>query len=148
MISAVENDQIRVLEKILHGIMITDMQGLIIYSNNANAKIFGYSISDIRGMSIQTLYSEKDEMTVSNIMNKVIKNNPVHMRWNGIQKTSERVWLEIRASRLSGENGEPDSCIISLHKIDFVKYKELKLKKNKAFAETILDATADAIISG
>jgi len=73
MISAVENDQIRVLEKILHGIMITDMQGLIIYSNNANAKIFGYSISDIRGMSIQTLYSEKDEMTVSNIMNKVKK---------------------------------------------------------------------------
>jgi len=147
MISSVKNNQIRVLEKILHGIMITDMQGLIIYSNNANAKIFGYSISDIRGMSIQTLYSEKDEMTVSNIMNKVIKNNPVHMRWSGIQKNSERVWLEIRANRLTGENGEPDSCIISLHKIDSVKYKELKLKKNKAFAETILDATADAIIS-
>lgn len=123
------------------------MQGLIIYSNAANAQIFGYSMSDINGMSIRTLYSEKDEMTVSYIMNNVIKNNPVHMRWHGIQKNSERVWLEIRANRLPGENGEPDSCVISLHKIDYVKYKELKLEKNKAFAETILDATADAIIS-
>lgn len=54
MISGIGNGQINVLEKILHGIMITDMQGLVIYSNPANAKIFGYSISDIKGMSIRT----------------------------------------------------------------------------------------------
>jgi len=140
-------EEIKILESILHGIMVTDMQGHIIYCNPANVKIFGYNKSDIDGMSIRTLHDEDDNMTFRSLMNKIRDHKPIIMRWHGIKKNGKRVWLDIRASRIKGQGNEPDSCVISLHKIDHLKDTELELSKNKAFAETVLDSTADAIIS-
>lgn len=104
-----------------------------------------YQISKVCQFAL--LYDDKDDMNIASLMNQVMDSNPVHMRRHGVQKNSGRIWLEIRANRLPGEHNEPDSCVISLHKIDYAKNKQLKLEKNRAFAETILDATADAIIS-
>lgn len=147
MSSQIKIEEIKILESILHGIMVTDMQGHIIYCNPANVKIFGYNKSDIDGMSIRTLHDEDDNMTFRSLMNKIRDHKPILMRWHGIKKNGERVWLDIRASRIKGKSDESDSCVISLHKIDQLKDTELELSKNKAFAEAILDSTADAIIS-
>ena len=140
-------EETRILERILHGIMVTDMRGHIIYCNPSNVKIFGYSKSDIEGMSIRTLHDEDDKMPFRSLIDKINQDKPVIMRWHGIHKNGQRVWLDIRASLIPGTNDEPDSCVISLHKIDDLKETEMELSKNKAFAETILDATADGIIS-
>lgn len=143
----IKREEIKILESILHGIMVTDMQGHIIYCNPANVKIFGYNKSDIDGMSIRTLHDEDDNMTFRSLMNKIRDQKPILMRWHGIKKNGQRAWLDIRANRINGQGEEPDSCVISLHKIDQLKDTELELRKNMAFAETILDSTADAIIS-
>lgn len=146
-ISKVPVGHINILESILHGIIVTDLQGHIIYSNPVSTKVFGYSKSESQGMSIRTLYDEDRKMPFREILSQIAKESPVHLCWHGLRKNGSRVWLDIRVNMVNGSDGQADSCVISLHVIDDLKQTEKKLEENRAFAETVLETSVDAIIS-
>lgn len=147
MKSEISGAQLKILESIVHGVMVTDLYGHIIYCNPATVKIFGYSKSESKGMSIRKLYDEDDTMPFRVLLEKIKDDAPFQLRWHGVRKDNSRVWLDIRADLINKENGEPEGCVISLHVIEDFKRTEYKLEKNKAFAEAILETSVDSILS-
>lgn len=143
----ISEKEFNILENIVHGVMYTDLRGHIIYWNPANVKIFGYDKSEAQGMSVRTLYDEDEKLPFRQLLEEVIKDAPLQVNWHGIRKNNSRVWLDIRANLLKAENGETDGCVISLHIIDEKIRTKSKLEKNRAFAEAILETSADAILS-
>lgn len=147
MKSEIAGTQFNILESMMHGVMVTDTKGHIIYSNPTHVKIFGYTKAEADGMSITTLYEDNNKLPFKNLYNKLKKDAPLQLNWHGIRKDDSRVWLDIRANIVKAEDGEPDGCVISLHIIEDKKQTKAQLEKNRAFAEAILETSVDAILS-
>lgn len=148
MKSEITGTQFNILESMVHGVMVTDLKGHIIYCNPSNVKIFGYSKTEAEGMSIRTLYDENDDkIPFRDLYDEIENEAPLQLNWHGIRKDNSRVWLDIRANIVKSDDGEPDGCVISLHIIEDVKRTKTQLEKNRAFAEAILESSVDAILS-
>lgn len=147
MKSEVSGAQLDILESMMHGVMVTDLEGHVIYCNPSNVKIFGYSKSESKGMSIRTLYEDEGQVSYNTFYDKIKNEAPLHFNLYGVRKDDSRVWLHVRANIVNDDNGKPDGFVISLHVIEDIKQTKTKLEKNRAFAEAILETSVDAIIS-
>lgn len=147
MKSEISKAQLNILESMMHGVMVTDLSGHIIYCNPSNVKIFGYSKSESEGMSIRTLYEDQEQISYKNLYDKIKKEAPLHLNLYGVRKDNSRVWLHIRANIVHDDNGNSDGYVISLHVNEDIKQTKIKLEKNRAFAEAILETSVDSILS-
>lgn len=138
---------INILENILHGVIVTDMRGHILYWNNAIEELFGYSKSEMTGKPISVLYDEESELSFKSILKKCSTSESVYGRWHGLHKNGTKIWFDVRAKCVSDENGVPGSFVITLGDIDKLKSAEYQLKKNRAVAEAILRTSTDAIVT-
>jgi two-component system, LuxR family, sensor kinase FixL len=139
--------QMDILDNIQHGVIITDLRGHIVFWNRANEKIFGYKKSEIIGRPVRILYDDDEVMPFKKILKTCIKDLPVTGRWHGRQKNKNRVWLDVRAKIFNDEDYSSSFCIITICDIGKLKHTENRLKKNEALAQSILDSSADAIIT-
>ena len=141
------NQTISILENILHGVIVTDTRGHILFWNSANEKIFGYSKQEISNRPINVLFDDESELPLRELLHKCSLSEPVLGRWHGVHKSGSRIWLEIRAKLIKNANGAPLHCIITLADIDKLKEAESHLNQSRAIAEAILTASSDAIIT-
>lgn len=139
------NKQLPILESILHGVILTDLRGHIIYWNKANEVILGYRKEEILGKSIRMLYN--DVTPFKTILQRCIKGKPVHGRWNAVHKMGNRVWLDVRFNVIHDSDANPSYCVITVCDIMKLKKTELRLKKNMAISQAIFDTSREAIIT-
>jgi len=138
---------IHILENILHGVIVTNTRGHIMFWNRANQEILGYSKNEVIGRPINVLFDDKSELPLRELLRKCSLSEPVYGRWNGVHKNGFSIWLEIRAKLVKNEKGEGIYCIITLGDIDKLKETESRLNKSQAIAEAILTTSSDAIIT-
>lgn len=136
-----------ILESILHGVIVTNTRGHILFWNNANEEIFGYSDQEILNRPINILFDDESELPLRELLRRCSRSEPVYGRWHGLHKNGSSVWLEIRAKLVKDRNGDSDYCIITLGDIDKLKQTETRLNQSRAIAEAILTTTSDAIIT-
>lgn len=147
MESDIIGSQLNILENMVNGGMVTDLEGHIIYCNLPVIRISGYTTTESKGMSVLTLHEEEDDEPYKNVYDKIRSNAPLQLNWHGIRKDSSRVWLDISANILKDDTGGSDGCVVSPHVIEDIKRTKLQLEKYKTFAEAIPETSVDTILS-
>src|SRR6056297_254500 len=136
-----------ILENILHGVILTDKRGHILFWNAANEEIFGYSKQEIINRPVNVLFDDKSDLPLRELLRKCSLSRPVYGRWHGVHKQGSSVWLEVRAKLIKGRKGSPQHCVITLVNIDKLKSTETRLNHSQAIAEAIFSTSTDAIIT-
>ena len=136
----------KIIECIQHGVIITDLNGHITYSNSASQKIFGYNRKQLRGKNIRSLYGDEDVSAFKYVVLSCLRGESVRGKWHGLKSDGRKVWLDVRANILFN-NSHKSGCVISLVEIEKHIKTENKLKRNEALAHTIFNASSDAIIT-
>jgi PAS domain S-box-containing protein len=138
---------IRILENILHGVILTDGRGHILFWNAANEDIFGYTKQEIINRPINVLFDDKSDLPLGELLRKCSQQKPVFGRWHGIHKDGSSVWLEIRAKLIQTPGEKRTNCVITLVNIDKLKSAETRLNHSQAIAESIFSTSRDAIFT-
>ena len=139
------NKQLPILDSIMHGVILTDLRGHIIYWNKANEVILGYRKEEVHGKSIRMLYN--DITPFKTILKRCIKGKSSHGRWHATHKMGNRVWLDVRFNMIHDSDANPSYCVITVCDIMILKKTELRLKKNMAISQAIFDTSQEAIIT-
>lgn len=137
--------QLKILDKILHGVILIDLKGHIIFWNKANEVILGYKKEEILGKTVYSLYN--DEASFKSVLERSLKGKPLHGRWYAKHKMGNRVWLDVRFNVINDEDGTPSFCVITICDIRKLKITENRLKKSMAISQAIFDASREAMIT-
>lgn len=138
---------LRILENILHGVILTDGRGHILFWNSANEDIFGYTKQEIINRPINVLFDDESDLPLGELLRKCSQQEPVFGRWHGIHKEGSTLWLEVRAKLIEATEENRTYCLITLVNIDKLKSTETRLNNSQAIAEAIFSTSSDAIFT-
>lgn len=139
------NKQLTILDSILHGVILTDLRGHIIYWNKANEVILGYRKDEILGKPIRILYN--DETPFKTILKRSFKGKPMHGRWHANHKMGHRVWLDVRFNVIDSPPENSSFCVITICDIRKLKSTEHRLRRNMAISQAIFDTSREAMVT-
>ena len=138
---------IRILENILHGVILTDRRGHILFWNAANEDIFGYTKQEIINRPINVLFDDESDLPLGELLRKCSQMKPVFRRLHGIHKEGTSLWLEVRAKLIKAPEENRNYCVITLMNIDELISTETRLDHSQAIAEAIFNTSSDAIFT-
>lgn len=138
---------INILDNILHGVIVTDTSGHILYWNDACKRILGYNTDEIIGKPIRILYDDDETMPFKKILKDCIEGSGVHGRWHALHKNGRSIWLDIRARIHTDITDAPEMCVISICDISKLKFTEQRLQNKRVISQAIFDTSLDAIIT-
>lgn len=147
MESTVSYNQYSILESILHGVILTDIRGRIVFWNHTNEKLFGYTSDEIMGRHVRILYGDHESISFKHILAETLRDNQIHGQWYGRKKDGARVWLDVKARLLKNDAGEAEICIITICNIGKLKHTQRILRNNQNLAHAIFDSITDAIVT-
>ena len=79
------------LKVINDGVIVTDLEGKIVFWNNGAGQIFGYKESEVLGKNLSFLYPETDKDKLNIDLRSIKKGNDYSGEWKGISKNGEIV---------------------------------------------------------
>ncbi|HYU35273.1 MAG TPA: EAL domain-containing protein [Thermoanaerobaculia bacterium] len=88
--------QARILADVRDCIMVTDLQGRIIYWNQGAQMIFGYTADEVLGETTALLNGSRGPQTQEDL--GVLKLGQSRMEWPGRHKDGSRVWVDIQVN--------------------------------------------------
>jgi len=106
----IQKDRYRVLiEDVADGFYEVDLKGNFKFFNDALSRIFGYSRKKIQGSNFQEFMDENNAGIAYEAFNKIYRTGKgvVDINWEIIRKDGERRHLEISASLITDNGGEP-----------------------------------------
>jgi PAS domain S-box-containing protein len=108
--SKIEKDRYRVLiEDVADGFYEVDLKGNFKFFNDALCRIFGYSRKKIQNSNFTVFMDEDNAGIAYEAFNKIFRTGKgvVDINWEIIRKDGERRHLEISASLIKDNGGEP-----------------------------------------
>ena len=108
--SKIQKDRYRVLiEDVADGFYEVDLKGNFKFFNDALCRIFGYSRKKIQNSNFREFMDENNAGIAYEAFNKIFrtKKGVVDIEWEIIRKDGERRHLEISASLITDNGGEP-----------------------------------------
>ncbi|NBC03921.1 MAG: PAS domain S-box protein [Bacteroidetes bacterium] len=139
--------KIDLLNYIQHGIIVIDIEGTILYCNSASEKMLGYTSQEITGKSIKFLH-EKDECSiVQKLIDKCENKEKYKAKWCAKCKNGTRIWLDVQSNTLLDDENKKRYCVITINSIQSLEKIKTRLEKTTALERTILETSADAIIT-
>ncbi len=139
------NHQFKILDSILHGVILINLKGHIIFWNKANEVILGYEKEEVLGKSIYSLYG--DEASFKSVLERSLKGKPMHGRWYAKHKMGNRVWLDVRFNVINDDDGTPKFCVITICDIRKQKTTENRLRSSMAISQAIFETSREAMIT-
>jgi PAS domain S-box-containing protein len=139
--------KIDLLNHIQHGIIVIDTEGTILFWNSVSRDIFGYTLEEIEGKSLRVLHGGGDSSKFENLLEKCRVEEKYNGKWHAKCKDNTRIWLDVKSSTLFDEANEKQYCVITIHNIEFLETIKQELKNAAAIERTILENSADAIIT-
>lgn len=137
----------QILEHINHGIITTDLDGIVTYWNSTCEKMFGYSREEMINKPLSKIYPFVAEEQYRQHIQKLAAGEEVQGQWKSITKDREIIWIDVHAEPLTDDDGKPSAIIASAHDIGELKQVEQELEENKARAQAILETTIDGIFT-
>lgn len=135
-----------ILENIFHGIIVTDMEGTILYWNKGGENLFGYNTEEILGEKASILYPEKKRDEFESDLTRINQGETISGQWLGRHKDGSWVWVDVRTNLCANEEGEPMIIVGSASNIEPQKQVEEKLQETEAASRAILENTVDGFI--
>jgi PAS domain S-box-containing protein len=106
----IQKDRYRVLiEEVADGFYEVDLHGNFKFFNNALCRIFGYPRKQIQDRNFRTFMDEDNARIAYEAFNKIYRTgrDVVDINWEIIRKDGEKRYLEISASLIMRNGGEP-----------------------------------------
>ncbi|MGB5748830.1 MAG: PAS domain S-box protein [Desulfobacterales bacterium] len=97
------------IEAVADGFYEVDLNGNFRFFNDALCRIFGYSRSEIQGHNFREFMYEEDARIALDAFNRIYRTGrgDVFIEWEIARKDGEKRHLEISASLIEGDGGEP-----------------------------------------
>ncbi len=101
--------QATILANVQESVIVTDLQGKIIYWNEGAQRIFGYSASEMLGKTPALLYPHVEETNLQTDLQQVLAGTDYLGEWEGRRKNGSVVWVDIRTTLLKGYHEHLDA---------------------------------------
>jgi len=136
------NNLLRVIED---SIVVTDLDGKIIYWNKGAENVFGYNQEEAIGQTPGLLYPDKSEEMFKNDLNKLKKGKDFVGEWEGRKKDGSIVWLNIKMTTMLNDSGKVVGFIGICKDITEEKRMVKELIKSETRYQTIFENSGEGI---
>jgi len=134
---------IKTAEKSNAGVLILDHSGVIQYMNDTFTEITGYSLDDIKGKNIDTLYSSDHTISYFNRLAKIIFSGNIWTgELEGIRKNGEIYWQQTTIIPVTDNFGD----IIYFMTINEEITKRKQMEQNLRIKENAILSSINAIV--
>lgn len=140
-------EKIDILNYIQQGIIVIDIEGTILYWNVACEEIFGYTLEELYGKSMKLLHTKKDPSKFKQLLDRCKSEEKYSGKWHVRRKDNSQIWLDVKSSSLYDELNCKQYCMITINNIENLETVKGNLEKAAALEKTILETSADAIIT-
>jgi len=132
----------RVLDNIMDGLMLDDVDGKLVYANDQFLKIFGYSKDEASKLSIEDYVHPDFRTQIREQHNNRIKGlkAPTIFEFQGIRSDGEKIWVEVRVSKVI-EHGRIAGTQAALRDVTAAKVAEELRQQSEANLKAIFDNT-------
>jgi diguanylate cyclase (GGDEF)-like protein/PAS domain S-box-containing protein len=99
--------QAMILNDVQDCVIVTDLEGRIVYWNKGAQEVFGYTAEETLGQTTAILYPESDRR--AEIMREefeALQPGENRMEWPGRRKDGSRVWVDIRVNPMYAADGK------------------------------------------
>jgi PAS domain S-box-containing protein len=139
------NFQANILRNVKESVIVTDLQGKVMYYNQGAEAIFGYTAQEMLGHELVSLYLEPPSPEErKKIWDTLTSAQSFNGEWLGKHKNNTLVWVHVTTTLLVNELGEPIGLIGVSKDITDRKKAENELKRSEAYLQSIFDATVQA----
>src|SRR5690348_16300880 len=88
--------QSTILENVSESIIVTDLQGHVIYWNQGATALFGYSAQDMLGNTLVLLYPETEAQQLQLDLEHIRTGTAYSGEWKGRRKDGTVVWIDAK----------------------------------------------------
>lgn len=130
----------------VHGNMILDLQGNIIYVNAYCSKLHGYTIDELIGQPISIFNNKNDNdnfCQISRLLDEIKNCDPIEVVH--LHKKGTKIPLLISGTMIMDEQGQPEYLAISGIDISKIKQAEKKLAESEERFRSIFEQAAVGI---
>lgn len=128
-------------------VLLIDVEGIVIAVNDAFTRTFGYHADDIIGNSMDTLFTEEDQM--KGMPEKELKNVLTTGQGSDnnylVSKHGKLIWVSGESMLVKSDSGE-QSILKIIQNIHQQKISEQALKSLNEFNENILGSIEDVVL--
>ena len=98
--------QATILQNVSESLIITDLQGHIIYWNAGATSLFGYTAEEMLGNTPELLYPEMQEQLLPSDLKHILEGKDYIGAWKGRRKDGTPIWIDIKTTVLRDTSGE------------------------------------------
>ena len=137
------------IENSLCGVITADIDGYIIYSNNAAQVMWGYSDpNEMIGTHVLDYWVESEKNKAEEVIAVLIKESFYYGEGLiGKRKDGTEFITEIKAVIFNDESGKPKGMVGTFSDVTIRMQIEHELKKAKEYLQNIIDSSLDMIIA-
>ncbi|GAC1587045.1 MAG: hypothetical protein NVS4B1_30410 [Ktedonobacteraceae bacterium] len=137
--------QATILQNVSESIIVTDLQGHVIYWNEGATAVFGYTAQEMLGNTLTILYPETDRHQSHAELEHIREGQDYNSEWKGQRKDGTVVWIDIKTTLLRTSEGMPIGFIGVGKDITARKQLEEQLRQSRDQLKIILQHIADGI---
>lgn len=97
--------QATILDNVRDSIIVTDLEGKVIFWNTGATHLFGYSAQEMLGKTPAMLYPEHDEAAFRQSLSRTLASNECFSEWTGITKEGRPITVEKCTSLVRNRQG-------------------------------------------
>ena len=99
--------QADILGAVRDAVIVTDLEGRIIYWNAGATEIFGYTPAEVTGQTMTLLYpGEEAAAAMQRDLDAILAGRHRFSEWQGVRKDGSKVWVDVLVTPLRNEAGE------------------------------------------
>lgn len=134
-----------ILNAISDGYYEVDLKGDLTFFNRQMADLYGYSESEMLGMSYKQYMDEETSLEIYKAFNEIYKNGKSSkiLTYLAIRKDASRIYIEISVSLLKNKDGKKIGFMGTARDVTERKLFEETMKRSEERYHTILDAITD-----
>lgn len=136
-----------ILDSIRFCVIITDLDGTIIYWNSGAEELFGYNRKEVLGSTGEFLYPSYQQEDFHSDIKTILDGGIISGPWLGRHKEGGRVWADVYAHQLLNKEGKAVGILASACDMKSQMKAEEQLRESEARAKAILETTVDGIIT-
>ncbi|SMO63415.1 hypothetical protein SAMN06265218_107140 [Fodinibius sediminis] len=138
---------IEILDNISYGVLVLNLEGGILFWNEACEDLFGYSAEEVLEQNILFLYPDRFKDKFKRHLKELKEGRRTINPWCGEHKDGSLIWCNAQTKLIYDEEEKPVAIICSIFNIKEEMALKSKLKRNRARIQAILDNMVEAVIS-
>ena len=138
----------QVVENILDGLMMDDLEGKVVYANDQFLKLYGLNREDLKDLVLEDYVAPEYHAVLRDRHNRRVAGEevPSTFEYEGLRKDGTRLWLEVRVCKVF-EDGNVIGTQSAIRDITERKNAEQNLIKSEKIYRTIAANLPGAIIT-